>query len=73
VEIQKEEIEHLHRTALDRINRYEKTVYAISLISFFYLAGLEVSLSKTITKDGVKLKLLIRKKSMAKPESLPIV
>jgi hypothetical protein len=28
VETQKGEIEHLHRTELDRINRYEKTVYA---------------------------------------------
>jgi hypothetical protein len=35
VETQKEEIEHLHRTGLDRINRYEKTVCAIALISLF--------------------------------------
>ena len=55
VETQKEEIEHLHRTALDRINRYEKTVYAIALISLFLSIGLGVSLSKTITKDGVEL------------------
>ena len=55
VETQKEEIEHLHRTALERINRYEKTVYAIVLISLFLSIGLGVSLSKTITKDGVEL------------------
>jgi hypothetical protein len=55
VETQKEEIEHLYRTALDRINRYEKTVYAIALISLFLSIGLGVYLSKTITKDGVVL------------------
>jgi hypothetical protein len=55
VKTQKEEIEYLHRTALDRINRYEKTVYAIALISLFLSIGLSVSLSKTITKDGVEL------------------
>ena len=71
VETQKEKIEHLHRTALDRINRYEKTVFAIALISLFLSIGLGVSLSKTITKDGVeltkkpyKLKFLKRKKSI---------
>jgi hypothetical protein len=55
VETQKEEIEHLHLTALDSINCYEKTVYAIVLISLFLSIGLGVSLSKTITKDGVEL------------------
>jgi hypothetical protein len=55
VETKKEEIGHHHRTALDRINRYEKTVYAIALISLFLSIGLNVSLSKTITKDGVEL------------------
>ena len=30
---EKEEIEHLHRTPLDRMNLYEQTVYAIALIS----------------------------------------
>jgi hypothetical protein len=55
MEIQKEEIENLHQIALDRINRFEKTVYTIALISFFCL------------KDGVKLKLLIMKKSLVKP------
>lgn len=35
VETQKEEIEHPHRTALDRINLYEKIIYAIALISLF--------------------------------------
>ena len=55
VETQKEEIEHLHRTGLDRINRYEKTVYAIALISLFLSIGLGVSLSKTITKDGGRI------------------
>ena len=55
VETQKEEIEHLHRTSLDRINCYEKTVYANALISLFLSIGLNVSLSKTITKDGVEL------------------
>ena len=79
VETQKEEIEHLHRTALDRINRYEKTVYVIALISLFLSIGLGVSLSKTITKDRVeltkkpyKLKFLKRKKSIARSEYLPI-
>lgn len=55
LEIQKEEMEHLHRTALDRINRYEKTIYAIAFISLFLSIGLGVSLSKTITKDGMEL------------------
>ena len=59
-EIQKEEIEHLHRTALDRMNLYEKTVYTIALISLFLSIGLGVSLSKTITKDGVELKKTIQ-------------
>jgi hypothetical protein len=55
VETQKEEIEHLHQTALDRINLYEKTVYTIALISLFLHIGLGASLSKIITKDGVEL------------------
>jgi hypothetical protein len=55
VETQKEEIDHLYRTALDRINRYEKIIYAIALILLFLSIGLRVSLSKTITNDGVEL------------------
>lgn len=55
VAIEKEEMEHLHRTAVSRINRYEKTIYGIAFISLFLSIGLGVSLSKIIAKDGVEL------------------
>lgn len=55
LEIQEQEVEHLHRTALNRINRYEKAIYAIAFISLFLSIGLGVSLSKAIAKDRVVL------------------
>ncbi len=55
IEIQKEEMEYLHRTALERISRYEKTIYAIAFISLFLSIGLGVSLSKAIAKNELEL------------------
>lgn len=54
VEIQKEEMEYLHQTALEKINRYEKTIYAIAFISLFLSVGLGVSLSKAIARNELE-------------------
>jgi hypothetical protein len=78
---EKEEIEHPHRTALDRINLYEKTIYAIALISLFLSNKTRCFFIQNhhqrwdrIDKKIIscKLKFLKRKKSIARPESFPI-
>jgi signal transduction histidine kinase len=55
VAIEKEEMEYLHRTALERISRYEKTIYAIAFISLFLSLGLGVTVSKAIAKNELEL------------------
>jgi hypothetical protein len=55
VEIEKEEMEYLHRTALEKINRYEQTIYAIAFISLFLSLGLGVSISKAFAKNKLEL------------------
>lgn len=55
IEIEKEEIEYLHQTALSRINRYENTIYGVALISLILSIGLGVSLSKSLANEGMKL------------------
>jgi signal transduction histidine kinase/CheY-like chemotaxis protein len=54
VEIQKEEMEHLHRTALDKINRSEKIIYGVAFISLVLAIGLGFIVSKVISQGTLE-------------------
>lgn len=54
VGIQKEEMEHLHRTALDRINRSEKIIYEVAFISLVLAIGLGFIVSKVISQGKLE-------------------
>lgn len=54
VGIQKEEMEYLHRTALERINRSEKTIYEVAFISLVLAIGLGFIVSKVISQGKLE-------------------